>query len=143
MKENINKIKRSIKLYPIFYALSSDLVFFVPIDTLFLTLVKGLNASEISSMIMIGLLVCILLQKIIVKVAKKIGNVNSVRLGSFLLFISSIILTFGKSFYSLIIYRIINELAFMFYETQTKDENNIEEINKKSKKEIITSTIFL
>ena len=44
MEQNMSKIRSSIKLYPTFYALSADLIFFVPIDTLFLTLVKGLNA---------------------------------------------------------------------------------------------------
>lgn len=115
MEQNISKIRSSIKLYPTFYALSADLIFFVPIDTLFLTLVKGLNASQISAMTMIGLLICILSQKIIVKVTKRIGNANSIRLGALMLFISSVILTFGKSFISLVIYRIINELAFMFW----------------------------
>ena len=115
MEQNMSKIRSSIKLYPTFYALSADLIFFVPIDTLFLTLVKGLNASQISAMTIIGLLICILSQKIIVKVTKRIGNANSIRLGALMLFISSVILTFGKSFISLIIYRIINELAFMFW----------------------------
>lgn len=115
MEQNISKIRRSIKLYPTFYALSADLIFFVPIDTLFLTLVKGLNAGQISAMTMIGLLICILSQKIIVKVTKRIGNANSIRLGALMLFLSSVILTFGKSFISLIIYKIINELAFMFW----------------------------
>ena len=94
MEQNISKIKRSIKLYPLFYAFSADLIFFIPIDTLFLTLVKGLNASEISAITMIGLLICILLQKIIVKITKNIGNKNSIRLGAFMLFLSSVILTF-------------------------------------------------
>lgn len=115
MEQNISKIRRSIKLYPTFYALSADLIFFVPIDTLFLTLVKGLNAGQISAMTMIGLLICILSQKIIVKVTKRIGNANSIRLGALMLLLSSVILTFGKSFISLIIYKIINELAFVFW----------------------------
>ena len=125
------KVKNSIKLYPIFYAFSADLIFFVPIDTLFLTLVKGLNASQISAMTMIGLLVCILSQKIVVKVTKKIGNANSVRLGAFMLLFSAIIVTFGKSFISMVIYRIINELAFMFWNmTSILLRNDLISINK-------------
>lgn len=115
MEQNISKIKKSIKLYPIFYAFSADLIFFIPIDTLFLTLVKGINASQISAMTMIGLLICILSEKIVIKATKKIGNVNSIRLGALMLFISSVILTFGKSFISLIIYKTIKEIAFMFW----------------------------
>ena len=115
MEQNMSKIRNSIKLYPIFYAFSADLIFFVPIDTLFLTLVKGLNSSQISAMTMIGLLICILSQRIVIKVTKRIGNANSIRLGALMLFISSVILTFGKSFVSMVIYRSINELAFMFW----------------------------
>ena len=132
MEQNISKIKRSVKLYPIFYSFSADLIFFVPIDTLFLTLVKGLNASQISAITMIGLLACILSQKIIVKTTKKIGNMNSIRLGSLMLFLSSVILTFGKSFISMVLYRIINELAFMFWNmTSILLRNDLLYLNKK------------
>ncbi len=132
MEQNITKIRKSITLYPTFYALSADLIFFVPIDTLFLSLVKGLNASQISSMAMIGLLICILSHNIIVKVTKKIGNANSIRLGALMLFLSSILLTFGKSFFSLIIYRIIVELAFMFWNmTSILLRNNLIYLDKK------------
>ncbi len=132
MEQNMSKIKKSIKLYPIFYAFSADLIFFVPIDTLFLTLVKGLNASQISAITMIGLLICILMQKIIVKITKKIGNTNSIRLGAFMLFLSSVILTFGKSFISMVIYRIVNELAFMFWNmTSILLRNNLIYLDKK------------
>lgn len=132
MEQNISKIKRSVKLYPIFYSFSADLIFFVPIDTLFLTLVKGLNASQISAITMIGLLACILAQKIIVKATKKIGNINSIRLGSLMLFLSSVILTFGKSFISMVLYRIINELAFMFWNmTSILLRNDLLYLNRK------------
>lgn len=60
MEQNTSKIKNSVKIYPLFYAFSADLIFFVPINTLFLTLVKGLNASQISAITMIGLLICII-----------------------------------------------------------------------------------
>ena len=129
--EEIKRVKNSIRLYPIFYAFSADLIFFVPIDTLFLTLVKGLNASQISAITMIGLLVCILAQKIVVYTTKKIGNANSIRLGTFMLLLSSIIVTFGNSFISMVIYRIINELAFMFWNmTSILLRNNMISINK-------------
>ena len=43
--QGIKKVKRSIKIYPIFASFTGDMIFLVPIDTLFLTLVKGLTAS--------------------------------------------------------------------------------------------------
>ncbi len=132
MDQKINKIKRSIKIYPIFAAFTGDLIFFVPIDTLFLTLVKRLSASQIVAMTMVSLLVCIISQKLILATVKRIGNVNSLRLGASLILIASLILTFGKSFILMLLYKSINEIAFMFL---NMDEiilkNNLRAINKK------------
>lgn len=52
-------IKLSNKIYPIFYGLSSDLIFFIEVNTLFLTTVKGLTTSEINFMTTIGVLVAL------------------------------------------------------------------------------------
>lgn len=71
MEQNIKKINRSIKIYPLFASFTGDLIFFVPIDTLILTLVKGLNASQITAMTMASLIICILFQKIILAIVKK------------------------------------------------------------------------
>lgn len=132
MEQNIKKIKRSIEIYPIFASFTGDLIFFVPIDTLFLTLVKGLNASQIVAMTMVSLIMCIILQKIILKTVKKIGNVNSLRLGTILILFASLILTFGKSFALMLLYKSINEIAFMFL---NMDEiilkNNLNAVNRK------------
>lgn len=114
MEQNIKKINRSIKIYPLFASFTGDLIFFVPIDTLFLTLVKGLNASQITAMTMASLIICILFQKIILAIVKKIGNVNSLRLGATMLLIATIVLTFGKSFMAMLLYKSIHELAIMF-----------------------------
>ena len=43
--ESLKKAKRSIKIYPIFASFTGDMIFFVPIDTLFLTLVKELTVK--------------------------------------------------------------------------------------------------
>lgn len=132
MNQNIKKIKRSISIYPIFASFTGDLIFFVPIDTLFLTLVKGLSASQITAMTMVSLIICILLQKLILKIVKRIGNVNSLRLGTILILIASLILTFGKSFVLMLLYKSINEIAFMFL---NMDEiilkSNLNAVNRK------------
>lgn len=132
MEQNIKKIKRSISLYPIFASFTGDLILFIPIDTLFLTLVKGLNASQITAMTMVALLICIVFRKIILSIVKEIGNVNSLRLGTIMYFISALILTFGKSFVSMLLYRSIHEIAVMFL---NMDEiilkNNLNSINRK------------
>ncbi len=132
MNQNIKKIKRSINIYPIFASFTGDLIFFVPIDTLFLTLVKGLSASQITAMTMVSLIICILSQKLILKAVKRIGNVNSLRLGTILILIASLILTFGKSFFLMLLYKSINEIAFMFL---NMDEiilkSNLNAVNRK------------
>lgn len=132
MEQNIKKIERSINIYPIFASFTGDLIFFVPIDTLFLTLAKGLNASQITAMTMVALIICIISQKAILATVKKIGNVNSLRLGTILILIAALILTFGKSFVLMLLYKSINEIAFMFL---NMDEiilkSNLNAVNRK------------
>ncbi len=132
MEQDIKKIKRSIKIYPIFASFTGDMIFFVPIDTLFLTLVKGLNASQITAMTMVALIICIISQKAILVTVKKIGNVNSLRLGTILILIAALVLTFGKSFALMLLYKSINEIAFMFL---NMDEiilkSNLNAVNRK------------
>ena len=110
----MKKTEKTIKLYPIYHAFTADLVFFIPIDTLFLSHVKNLSASKITFMNMFGLLVCIIFQKPVVKIAKKLGNLLSVRLGIVLLFISTLFLTFSNNIYGLLVYRLISEISVMF-----------------------------
>ena len=151
MKQDESKINRSIKIYPLFASFTGDLIFFVPIDTLFLTLVKGLNASQITAMTMISLIMCIVFQKVILFIVKKIGNVNSLRLGASMLLIASLILTFGKSFFAMLLYKTTHELAVMFL---NMDEiilkNNLKALNRKddyfkirNKSKIVYATITL
>ena len=132
MEQETKKINRSIKIYPLFASFTGDLIFFVPIDTLFLTLVKGLNASQITAMTMVALIICIVFQKVILAIVKKIGNVNSLRLGATMLLIASLVLTFGKSFIAMLLYKSIHELAVMFL---NMDEiilkNNLKTVNRK------------
>ena len=91
-----------------------DLLFWVAIDTLFLTLVKGLNASQIVSLTTISVTTCIILQFYILRIIKKVGNTNSVRIGAFLLLTSSVTLTFGNSYLLIAFGRIIFEIAVSF-----------------------------
>ena len=151
MKQDESKINRSIKIYPLFASFTGDLIFFVPIDTLFLTLVKGLNASQITAMTMISLIMCIVFQKVILFIVKKIGNVNSLRLGASMLLIASLILTFGKSFVAMLLYKTTHELAVMFLNVdEIILKNNLKALNRKddyfkirNKSKIVYATITL
>lgn len=113
MNEEV-KLTKFNKLFPWFAGLSGDLLFWIAIDTLFLTVVKGFNASQIVSLTSISLITCILLQVPLLNIIKKIGNTKSVRLGSFLLLVASILLTFGANYVVIIIGKILYEVAFTF-----------------------------
>ena len=65
---NANK---TLKLYPWFSSLSGDLLFFIAIDTLFLSTVKGLTAYQIALMTAIGTLTCVVLQYPLLRLIKK------------------------------------------------------------------------
>ncbi len=131
MEQDIKKINRSIKIQPLFSAFSDDLIFLVPIDTLFLTITKGLNASQIQFMTMLSMIVGILSRKLLLKTSEKIGNIKSIRLGSLLLLISAVILTFAKQFPIICFYRIVFELAFIFlHMALIVLKNNLQSINK-------------
>lgn len=107
-------LKRFNKLFPWFAGLSGDLLFWVAIDTLFLTVVKKFTASQIVSLTSISLIACILLQVPLLNIIKKIGNTKSVRLGSMFLLLSSILLTFGTDYIIIVIGKICYEIAFTF-----------------------------
>lgn len=109
-----NKLKRFNKIFPWYDGLSGDLLFWVAIDTLFLTVVKKFTASQIVSLTSISMIINILLQVPLLKIIHKIGNTKSVRLGSFLLLISSILLTFGRNYITIVIGKIFYEMAFTF-----------------------------
>lgn len=111
---NEQNLKKFNKLFPWFAGLSGDLLFWIAIDTLFLTIVKKFTASQIVFLTSISLITCILLQVPLLSIIKRIGNTKSVRLGSLLLLISSILLTFGTNYIIIVIGKILYEVTFTF-----------------------------
>lgn len=128
-----NKLKRFNKIYPWYAGLSGDLLFWVAIDTLFLTVVKKFTASQIVSLTSISMIINILLQVPLLKIIHKIGNTKSVKLGSFLLLLSSILLTFGKNYIIIVIGKIFYEMAMTFQNMiNAVLKNNLELQNKEN-----------
>lgn len=116
-KQQIAKQKRawfSVKTIPWFMGFSNDLIFYIAINTLFLTTVKNFNASQISLFTTIPCLCYIVLQRYFLKIIKKIQNKKAVCLGCILLFIASVIITFAKSFTVVMIGQILFTIAFIF-----------------------------
>lgn len=127
------KVVLSNKIYPFFSGLSDDLMFWAAINTMFLTTVKNLNASQISALSAIAIFSSIVLQGFIFKIIKKIGNINSVRSGLLLLLMAAIVITFSKNFFFLAIGQIIYQLAFFFTGMGSVIlKNNLYAVNKAS-----------
>lgn len=125
------KMTKFNKIFPWYAGLSGDLLFWVAIDTLFLTVVKNFNASQIVSLTTVSLITCIALQVPLLKIIKKIGNTNSVRLGSILLLVSSLLLTFGPNYIVISLGKVIYEIAFTFQNmTNAILKNNLELQNR-------------
>lgn len=110
----INKIKKSIKIYPLYYGLSSDLMFWIAINTLFLSTVKNLSAFEINLLTTISTIFSIILYIFSYKIIKKIGNLKSVRLANLLLLLAALLLTFSTKYIFLLLGEIFYECAFIF-----------------------------
>lgn len=89
-------------------------MFFIAISTLFLTVVKGLTAAQISFLATITDLFCILLQPLALKIIQKIGNVKAIRFGTIMLLGASLLITFGKQYWVLLIAYILYQPAFLF-----------------------------
>lgn len=130
-----NKMRKKIKkfniVFPWYSGLSMDLLFWVAIDTLFLTFVKNFSAAQITSLTTISLIVCICLQMPLLKIIKKIGNTTSVRLSAFMLLLSSIFLTFGNSYIIIVLGKLLYEIAFTFQSmSDVILKNNLQMQNK-------------
>ena len=106
--------ERYLRVYPWFYGFSADLLFYIAIDTLFLTLVKGFSAAEIVSLTSFSHLSCLVLQFPILFAIRRLGNTVSVRIGTFLLLCASLLITFGESYAIVLLGKILKEAAVSF-----------------------------
>lgn len=109
MVVNKKRIVLSNKIYPLFAGISGDLIFYIAINTLFLTEVKHLSALEISSLTTISTLVMLLLNPLVMKIINKIGALNSVRVGVTVLFLGAFLITVGNNYFTILIGSILYE----------------------------------
>lgn len=63
------------RIFPWYDGLSGDLLFWVAIDTLFLTVVKNFNAPQIVSLTTVSLITCIALQVPLLKIIMSLGYI--------------------------------------------------------------------
>ena len=125
--------KRYIKLFPWFEGFTLDLLFYIAIDTLFLTVVKQFSSAEIVSITSISLLVSLALQIPLLLIINKIGNTASLRAGAFLLLLSSLLITLGKNYYIVLFGRIFHDISASFHVASTVAlENSLDLIDKRN-----------
>lgn len=79
-------------------ALETDLLFFVVIDAIFLTSIKGLSMEQVSLLAFLSLVFSLVIQFPLLKGINRIGNKASVRLGSIAMLIAAVCLTFAPNF---------------------------------------------
>lgn len=126
-------IDRFIKVFPWYTGFTGDLLFYIAIDTLFLTVVKNFSPAEIVSLTSISQLACIVLQFPVLFVIKRIGNTASVRTGAFSLLLSSVFITFGKSYFLVLIGMVFSNVATIFRNASIVAlENNLEMIDRRT-----------
>ena len=126
-------INRFVKVFPWYSGFTGDLLFYIAIDTLFLTIVKNFSPAEIVSIASLSQLVCIALQFPILFIIRKIGNTASIRTGALFLLLSAISITFGKNYYLVLLGRIFHDVAAIFRSASIVAlENNLDLINKQS-----------
>ncbi len=136
MNERIEKekqVKKFCKKYVFFAAFTDDLVFLAIVDTLFLSIVKGLSASQITLLTPISSIISILLQPYLLKIIHKVGNTKSIRLGAFSMLMASLLITFGNQFITLVLGRAFREIAYVFLNMENIClKNNLNEVGKES-----------
>ena len=119
MVVNKKRIVLSNKIYPLFAGLSGDLIFYIAINTLFLTEVKHLSALEISSLTTISIFVMLILNPLVMKIINKIGALNSVRVGVTVLFLGAFLITVGNNYFTILIGSILYESYSYFKKMDT------------------------
>ena len=128
------KVKLSNRIYPYFYGLSSDLLFYVTINTMFLSLTKGFSDYQINFFTTFSIVSILIFQPINIRIIKKIGNINSIRLGVIILFLASLIITFSNNFYISLIGFALYEIAFIFKSMENVIlKRNLRYLNKDDK----------
>lgn len=107
-----NKLQlRSNRLYPLFRMLTWDLVLYYIFNVLFLTQVKGFSSADMMYMTTVSAFTVILLQFPIKFLGKKIGEMNTIRLGMIMVLIFSIVILFANNIYILYFNQIIYATA--------------------------------
>ena len=127
------RVKLFLKSYPWYVGVTSDLLFYIAIDTLFLTKVNDFSAAEIVSLASLSQVICISLQFPVLFIIRKIGNTASLRSGALCLLLSALFITFGKEYYLVLVGRIFHDVSASFTSASVVAlENNLDLVDRRS-----------
>jgi len=127
------KVNLFVKIFPWYHGLLGDLLFYIAIDTLFLTVVKNFSPAQIVSLTAFSQFACIALQFPILFVIKKIGNTNSTRMRGLCMLVSAVLITVGKNFYLVLLGRIFHDVAVIFSSASIVAlENNLDLVGRRN-----------
>lgn len=106
-----NKLHAINRLYPWFAGLTNNLIFYVVINTVWLTNVKGFDVTQVVFLdVCVSLAVRIFLTPAI-RLSERLGNTWSMRLGAIFLLFTSILLTFGTEYWVFIVAMLFQAIA--------------------------------
>lgn len=108
---NEKALDRYEKLYPFFNGISSDLLFWIAIDTMFLSYAKHLSAEQIVSLTAVAMFAGVILQLPLVWLIHKMGNNTSILLGGFMLLASGLLYAFGTRYVTFVFAKVIHDLS--------------------------------
>ncbi|MBQ4052129.1 MAG: hypothetical protein IJD09_00555 [Clostridia bacterium] len=111
--KKLRKANYTVKIMPWFMGASNDLMFYIAINTLFLTTAKGLTAAQITFLTTVSGTICIVLQRLILAVIHRIGNTWAVRAGTLMLLTGSVLLTFGPTYPVIMIGHVFYSSSFL------------------------------
>lgn len=96
--DNTKKIKRSVRIFPFYDALSGTLVFYGAIEVLFLTMVKKFSAEDITMIRLIASICDLILEYPSYLLIRKLGNSRAAVMGAALPLLSILLISFGQGF---------------------------------------------
>lgn len=126
------KIEQAIKLYPWYWAVGADLLFYIAIDTLFLVTVKQFSEMQIVLLTAISTVAGIVLRFPLLWLIKKIPNTLVIRIGAGCLLLSSILITIGPSFFVVALGRVFRNVTHLTNEVgvEVALENNLAQVGR-------------
>jgi len=123
--------RRSNLLYVFSEGISSDLLFWLVVSSLFLTTVKGMSAFQVILIALIGAVFSLLLFPFINIFIRKAGNYRSCVTGASLLLASIILYTFCTTIYGFCVAAVLYEISFIFMSIRSVMlKNNLKEQGK-------------